>query len=62
LGIGVVEGIIELRFDTAIPRGIDWGLNTDMATMYGISTNYGYHLKEVKGSKSWNPFEGMRWV
>lgn len=62
LGIGVVEGIIELSFDTTIPRGIDWGLNTAMATMYGMSTNYGYYLKEVKGSKSWNPFQGMRWV
>jgi hypothetical protein len=38
------------------------GVNIAMAMMYGISTNYGCNLKQVKGSASWNPFEGMRWV
>jgi hypothetical protein len=62
VGIGMFESIIELTLDIDIPRGLDMGVNIAMAMMYGMSTNYGYYLKQVKGSKSWNPFEGMRWV
>jgi hypothetical protein len=28
--------------------------------MYGLSANYAYYLKQVKGSQGWNPFEGLR--
>ncbi|WP_312936682.1 DUF2628 domain-containing protein [Pseudomonas sp.] len=61
LAIGLVLGLIEVAFDLTLPRGVDFGINGGIAAMYGMSTNYGYYLTRVKGSKSWNPFEGMRW-
>ncbi|MDZ5604738.1 DUF2628 domain-containing protein [Pseudomonas sp. RP23018S] len=31
------------------------------AIVFSTSTNYGCYLTRIKGSKSWNPYEGMRW-
>lgn len=62
LAIGFGLGLIEIAFDFTFPRGIEYGINGAMAAMYGLSANYGYYLTRVKGSKSWNPFEGMRWL
>lgn len=27
--------------------------------LWALTANYAYYLKEIKGSDSWNPFEGM---
>lgn len=29
--------------------------------LVGMTANYAYYLDRVKGSTSWNPFEGVRW-
>lgn len=29
--------------------------------LVGMTANYAYYLDKVKGSTSWNPFEGIRW-
>lgn len=40
-----------------------YGLGLWIGTTLGIAstTNYGYYLHRVHGSRSWNPFEGVRW-
>lgn len=44
------------------PKAVNTGLNVVFALMYGLSANYAYYLKQVKGSQGWNPFEGLRIV
>ncbi|UFH50456.1 DUF2628 domain-containing protein [Pseudomonas sp. KNUC1026] len=62
VAIGVVEVIIEATFNITIAQALQMGISVAMAMMYALSTNYSYYLTRVKGSKSWNPFEGMRWI
>jgi len=45
-----------------MPKALGSGLNVVFALMYGLSANYAYYLKQVKGSQSWNPFEGLKIV
>lgn len=44
------------------PRGAEHGINFALALMWGLTANYAYYLKEVKGLDGWNPFEGIRLV
>ncbi|AKJ40719.1 DUF2628 domain-containing protein [Pragia fontium] len=62
IGIGIVLAIIEVATGFYLPRGVDMGINIACAMMWSMTANYAYYLKEVKGSDSWNPFEGMRLV
>ena len=62
--VGVTIGV-ELVFSAMgqeVPMWFDNGLNVAFALMYGLIANYAYYLKKVKGSQSWNPFEGIRWI
>jgi len=62
--IVTVSILIEFAFFAAghpMPRPLNTGLNVGFATLYSYSANYAYYLKKVKGSQSWNPFEGMGW-
>ncbi len=52
----IIEVIFEFSFSEIILRAIAMGF----AMMWGITANYSYYLKEVKGINGWNPFEGMR--
>lgn len=45
-----------------MPKALGSGLNVVFALMYGLSANYAYYLKQVKGSQGWNPFEGLKIV
>jgi len=45
-----------------VPRAVNNALNFACGIMYAFTVNYAYYLKKVKGSQSWNPFEGMRWI
>ncbi|MEC5318419.1 DUF2628 domain-containing protein [Brenneria populi subsp. brevivirga] len=54
--IGFIAGIIELITGHKIST---IGLNVICSLMWGSTANYAYYLKEVKDSKSWNPFEGI---
>ncbi|WP_159566167.1 DUF2628 domain-containing protein [Budvicia diplopodorum] len=62
IGLGFILGLIELIAGFELPRGADMGINIALAMMWSMTANYAYYLKEVKGSDSWNPFEGMRMV
>jgi hypothetical protein len=62
IGIGVILGIIEVVTGFTLPRGADMGINIALAMMWGMTANYAYYLKEVKGLDGWNPFEGIRWI
>lgn len=61
-GIMIVSALIEVMFDITLPHALNMGINVAFSMMYAKITNYGYYLTQVKGSKSWNPFEGMRWA
>lgn len=62
IGIGFILGIIEVVTGFYLPRGADMGINIALAMMWGMTANYAYYLKEVKGLDGWNPFEGIRMI
>ncbi|MCG8707285.1 DUF2628 domain-containing protein [Brenneria sp. 4F2] len=57
--IDIIITMVEMTMDTPIPRGIDTCISIALASMWASTANYAYYLKERRGSKSWNPFEGM---
>ncbi|MBK5074707.1 DUF2628 domain-containing protein [Budviciaceae bacterium CWB-B4] len=59
IGIGIVIVVIETITGTYLPNGANTGINVACAMMWSMTANYAYYLKEVKGSDSWNPFEGI---
>ncbi|MBV7569634.1 DUF2628 domain-containing protein [Pseudomonas sp. PDM27] len=68
--LAIIAIIVALSFALALiftllgyeqaPKAFDTGMNVAFALMYGLSANYAYYLKQVKGSQGWNPFEGLR--
>ncbi|MNN89876.1 hypothetical protein D3C81_2077520 [compost metagenome] len=68
--LAIIAIIVALSFSLALiftllgyeqaPKAFDTGMNVVFALMYGLSANYAYYLKQVKGSQGWNPFEGLR--
>lgn len=68
--LAIIAIIVALSFALALiftllgyeqaPKAFDTGVNVAFALMYGLSANYAYYLKQVKGSQGWNPFEGLR--
>lgn len=44
-----------------LPEGVGRGLGIAWSAMVASIANYAYYLHKVKGSSSWNPFEGFRW-
>ncbi|MBC3950027.1 DUF2628 domain-containing protein [Pseudomonas folii] len=46
--------------ETDVPYALGGGLAAPYALMYGLTVNYAYYLKEVKGEQGWNPFKGIR--
>ncbi|MBK5143748.1 DUF2628 domain-containing protein [Budviciaceae bacterium BWR-B9] len=59
IGIAVIITVIETVTGFYLPQGANIGINVACAMMWSITANYAYYLKEVKGSDSWNPFEGI---
>lgn len=60
--MNVIDFAIGLAFamaDKEVPHGVNIGIGVGFAFTYMTITNYAYYLKQVKGSKSWNPFEGL---
>lgn len=57
LGILVVLAMVCAFLPDVVARGVGVG----WSVLVGMSANYSYYLDRVKGSTSWNPFEGMRW-
>ncbi|WP_369990494.1 DUF2628 domain-containing protein [Pseudomonas xanthosomatis] len=55
--VGVVLGFYEGFTGNALPRAIDTGVNVALCVLWGMTANYAYYLKEVKGRQGWNPFE-----
>ncbi|GKX59655.1 DUF2628 domain-containing protein [Leminorella grimontii] len=60
IGISVLLVIFQVVTGFYLPRGADMGINIGLSMMWGMTANYAYYLKEVKGLDGWNPFEGMR--
>ncbi|GKX55852.1 membrane protein [Leminorella grimontii] len=59
MGVSIVFTIVQIVTGLNL-RGVDMGLNIALASMWALSANYAYYLKEVKGLDGWNPFEGIR--
>ncbi|MBV6799435.1 DUF2628 domain-containing protein [Xanthomonas euvesicatoria] len=57
IGVGLVVGIVA----SFLPGSFGNALSIPLALLAGMSANYAYYLDKVKGSTSFNPFEGMRW-
>lgn len=68
--LAIIAIIVAISFSLALiftllgyeeaPKAFNSGMNVVFALMYGLSANYAYYLKQVKGSQGWNPFEGLR--
>ncbi|AKC80193.1 MULTISPECIES: DUF2628 domain-containing protein [Xanthomonas] len=58
IGISVVVSIVA-SFLPAAFQNVLW---LPLSLLTGMIANYAYYLDKVKGSTSWNPFEGMRWI
>ncbi|WCM93951.1 DUF2628 domain-containing protein [Acidovorax sp. NCPPB 2350] len=60
--LSLLGGLLVLSFVLgAFSDGLARGIGIAVSLLAGMTANYAYYLKEVKGSQSWNPFEGMRW-
>jgi hypothetical protein len=58
-GIAVALAAVAVYFD--LPRSVE-GFFPYVVPILAMNTaNYAYYLHAVKGSRSWNPFEGSRW-
>jgi hypothetical protein len=55
LGISVALGVLSFFVPDAVARGLGVGYSV----LLSMSANYAYYLEKVKGSRSWNPFEGL---
>jgi len=55
LGMGVIAALLP---DGALFTGLIRGLGIGYSLLVATSANYAYYLDRVKGSRSWNPFEG----
>lgn len=55
VGIVVVLSVVLAFLPDAIGRGVGVGFSV----LASMSANYAYYLDKVKGSRSWNPFEGL---
>ncbi|MEE3660817.1 DUF2628 domain-containing protein [Brenneria sp. g21c3] len=55
----VIQLMVEEATGSRFPAVFDLIINLLTAMIWGITANYAYYLNEVKGSKSWNPFEGI---
>ncbi len=55
--IGIYCALIVLAF--MLPEIVVRALWIATSFLVASSTNYAYYLEKVKGSTSWNPFEGM---
>lgn len=61
IGLCIVLGIITCVLPDKIGDVVSRGGGIALSLFYGLSANYGYYLKQVKGKNGWNLFEGMRW-
>lgn len=59
IAVGITITIIENISGIVITQAVESGINCGFCYIWAITANYAYYLKEVKGSKSWNPFEGL---
>ncbi|CAK9885170.1 MAG: hypothetical protein XXXJIFNMEKO3_01563 [Candidatus Erwinia impunctatus] len=59
IGIEIVFIFIEVITGYQFPNSLSFGITMATILMYCVTANYAYYLKEVKGSDSWNTFEGL---
>ncbi|WP_411569962.1 DUF2628 domain-containing protein [Pectobacterium cacticida] len=63
LGISLVIATIFAYTDVytsiSLPIYTESAVRTALSLMWALTTNHAYYLKQIQGSKSWNPFEGM---
>ncbi|WP_109077442.1 DUF2628 domain-containing protein [Aggregatibacter kilianii] len=64
IGIIFISGVIlyfveeTMQLSEEQIRAIDKGFQFGFAALYSLIANKAYYLHKVKGSRSWNPFEG----
>ncbi|CDL79711.1 DUF2628 domain-containing protein [Xenorhabdus cabanillasii] len=54
-----ILGIIDSIFSLELSDNFYNAIGVAFAFLYGLSANYAYYLKEIKGDDSWNPFKGI---
>jgi hypothetical protein len=52
--VGALGGVLH------VPDAVFNGVGCAFSFLFGITANYAYYLKKVKGRQSWNPFAGLR--
>ncbi|MBD2813833.1 DUF2628 domain-containing protein [Xenorhabdus sp. Flor] len=54
--LGIIDSIFSLELSDNFYNAT---IGVVFAFLYGLSANYAYYLKEIKGDDSWNPFKGI---
>lgn len=57
IGVSLAIGVVAFFLPDAVARG----LGVAYSVLVGMSANYAFYLDRIKGSTSWNPWEGVRW-
>ncbi|MBK4998348.1 DUF2628 domain-containing protein [Pseudomonas sp. S31] len=62
VGVTIGADVVFQVIGQEMPNWFGNSLSVAFGLMYGLTANYAYYLHKVKGSQSWNPFEGIRWI
>lgn len=60
--VALVLAVVGVQYAVGGSDGVYQAVNLALSCVLMATANYTYYLDQVKGSQSWNPFEGMtRW-
>ncbi|MGC7358327.1 hypothetical protein RA989_20975, partial [Mycobacteroides abscessus subsp. massiliense] len=57
----VVLAVVGVQYAVGGSDGVYQAVNLALSCVLMVTANHTYYLDRVKGSQSWNPFEGMKW-
>ncbi len=57
VGLWLLLVVVALLLPDALARGLGVAYSVSVA----MAANYAFYLDRIKGSTSWNPWEGLRW-
>ncbi|SKU19149.1 Uncharacterised protein [Mycobacteroides abscessus subsp. abscessus] len=58
--MALVLAVVGVQYAVGGSDGVYQAVNLALSCVLMATANYTYYLDQVKGSQSWNPFEGMK--
>ncbi|AGM26856.1 hypothetical protein MASS_0254 [Mycobacteroides abscessus subsp. bolletii 50594] len=59
--VAFVLAVVGVQYAVGGSDGVYQAVNLALSCVLMVTANHTYYLDRVKGSQSWNPFEGMKW-